>query len=406
MFWATNARFSNDDEERSLGIKLAQRIIKPENDTNGFADFLEHFIVCFCEEEDTLSQWRGYAPYGGISIGFDFNIQAPFTILPQESKRGENGYAKEDQDNLTCYLRAIKVKYYSESITEKELLEDCNFESSTVLESELAAEKKKRFFSKIPYIKHKCFAEEKELRIVVDHNDFSKSDHSRLNRCVHFRGERGKKVPFVVLKPGSLENSQRDCVVRIRSKNLGSDFDKCLNGLKQYMKDIGDQSNIVVCNKKNSGLTLGDDICFGCTRRRWYRPGWRKRLYKNDKDARAEHCVHHDPDKRLLLPFKEGNSIMISQGHNQEEVFYRVHGWAKEQNMQSSKTDVDHEDSKIINWKVWCEGHLPIRSIMVGPCKEKKEMVESIKNFCLYSALYWLRDVEVVDSKIPYRVPV
>lgn len=30
-----------------------------------------YFMVCFCEDGDLLSQWRGYAQ-NGVSIGMDF----------------------------------------------------------------------------------------------------------------------------------------------------------------------------------------------------------------------------------------------------------------------------------------------------------------------------------------------
>lgn len=37
------------------------------------------YIVCFCDDNDRLSQWRGYAKEG-IAIGFDFRNTRPFFI--------------------------------------------------------------------------------------------------------------------------------------------------------------------------------------------------------------------------------------------------------------------------------------------------------------------------------------
>jgi hypothetical protein len=89
--WLTNSRYSNDDEELNYGNQLVDNVLdRLENDAKTDVQRLdwlrrlraqikegrqEHvYICCFCERENLLSQWRGYAENGGgLSIEFDPN---------------------------------------------------------------------------------------------------------------------------------------------------------------------------------------------------------------------------------------------------------------------------------------------------------------------------------------------
>ncbi len=61
--------FAGETDERGMEIlfRLAYDYFKIEFDKGG----VTNFVICFCEEGDKLSQWRGYADNGrGVSIGF------------------------------------------------------------------------------------------------------------------------------------------------------------------------------------------------------------------------------------------------------------------------------------------------------------------------------------------------
>ena len=65
--------FAGETDERGMEIlfRLAYDYFKMEFDKGG----VTNFVICFCEEGDKLSQWRGYANDGnGISIGFNKKI--------------------------------------------------------------------------------------------------------------------------------------------------------------------------------------------------------------------------------------------------------------------------------------------------------------------------------------------
>ena len=87
--WLTNSRYSNDDEELNYGNRLVDTVLDElEGETTANAprlDWLRRlrsqlrdvrgdqvYVCCFCEKDNLLSQWRGYADNGGgVSIEFD-----------------------------------------------------------------------------------------------------------------------------------------------------------------------------------------------------------------------------------------------------------------------------------------------------------------------------------------------
>lgn len=89
--WLTNSRYSNDDEELNYGHRLVDAVLDElEHEAATNASRLEWlhrlrlavaaargdqvYVCCFCEKDNLLSQWRGYAENGGgVSVEFDPN---------------------------------------------------------------------------------------------------------------------------------------------------------------------------------------------------------------------------------------------------------------------------------------------------------------------------------------------
>ncbi|EGU37328.1 hypothetical protein VIBRN418_08257 [Vibrio sp. N418] len=92
--WATASNFLNDHGEIKYGLDLIKSVIN-QNRNQSFKCELFHallnkleahvvqienneadiydFILCFSENRDTLSQWKGFSDQGnGVAIGFDF----------------------------------------------------------------------------------------------------------------------------------------------------------------------------------------------------------------------------------------------------------------------------------------------------------------------------------------------
>lgn len=87
--WLSHLRFSNDDAEFLYGLDLVTAELDalagaapPDAERSAFIHNIRAridaqrnqpiYICCFCEEDNLLSQWRGYADNGGgVSIEFD-----------------------------------------------------------------------------------------------------------------------------------------------------------------------------------------------------------------------------------------------------------------------------------------------------------------------------------------------
>src|ERR1700730_1271189 len=82
--WASDCRFLNDATELSYSTEqLLAALSTLEDDTMGpesgfiLPGVVEHLtaetfrvhVVCFCEDGDLLSQWRGYGADGGYAVG-------------------------------------------------------------------------------------------------------------------------------------------------------------------------------------------------------------------------------------------------------------------------------------------------------------------------------------------------
>ena len=86
--WLSNSRFSNDGAEQIFGHQLVDEVLD-ELESGATGDVRRRdwrslraqiavgnreqvYVCCFCEKENLLSQWRGYAKDGrGVSIEFD-----------------------------------------------------------------------------------------------------------------------------------------------------------------------------------------------------------------------------------------------------------------------------------------------------------------------------------------------
>lgn len=90
-FWASDNRFMNDSEEIKHGIDLATSVLKnriARATSIEFQSILEaaiekinnknrnrNLIACFSRSRDSLEQWRGYGPSGGVCIALNRKIQ-------------------------------------------------------------------------------------------------------------------------------------------------------------------------------------------------------------------------------------------------------------------------------------------------------------------------------------------
>lgn len=87
-------------------------------------------------------------------------------------------------------------------------------------------------------------------------------------------------------------------------------------------------------------------------------------------------------------------TVVVPDYSNQEEICNLVRLYIK--------THTELIDDGDIN--VFCEGHLPIRSITISPMPDQNRMKEQVSRFC--QSKYWLKDVDIRKSNIPYVTSV
>jgi hypothetical protein len=113
--WASDVRFMNDSSELTYASTLIDEVVMEvlheveESDLraalplrNGFANSFEFgaqpFITCFCENDDLLSQWRGYGVKdASVSLGFDLSLIAAVRDLPPNTYLRKVVYDEEQQ---------------------------------------------------------------------------------------------------------------------------------------------------------------------------------------------------------------------------------------------------------------------------------------------------------------------
>lgn len=371
-FWATNARFSNDEAEQQFGIDVISSICagKPELHNLENMGLDENYIVCFCRENDKLSQWRGYAPEGGVSLGFDFGMPRAFSVLRNDT---------DTPSYVLQYVGLDGVKYISPKRDDQSIEQysnDCREQIALV--NSAAPEDEAKVFQreiqkKAPFIKHSGFEEEDECRLVF------RNQNGNLDNCICYRdlNDASLRYPYIAVKAALPEDSPacfvRVCIQGDKEVELAKKLEGALKATHPTL--------VHTCRLTPDTLQDADEpFCTGCVLRRWedlhsYQPCRSKAPPSN---AEYEYCLHEDE-----------NCIIISQGKNQREVFEIVHELV--QSFCQSEPKIS----------VWCEGHLPLRKITVGPCPNQSNMIEAIQHYCKHT--YWLRDVKIEASKIPFR---
>ena len=150
--WFSDVTKSNDSSEIKYTMDILKEYLLKKRESlyrklyySEVEKTLSHYkFFCWClsEEGDKLSQWRAYAPSGGVSLGFDFakleTYISSLSYIPKECRPREIKYKKRDFINEV--LKTIDFSHpYDEEI-------------QTLLDN-------------IPFYKNKSFGEEKEWRI-------------------------------------------------------------------------------------------------------------------------------------------------------------------------------------------------------------------------------------------------
>lgn len=337
---ARHIMFSNDYHENEIGKnKIADAMQKVANlsltETNALP-----FMICFCEDGDLLSQWRGYANEG-IALEFDFtkglygsgdsfSTDYCYTVT---NKDPEGEYLSKLKDGKTEIFMGAVISPYAVVYTNKDESSDESVVSMIdTIKTGFLDSIQQTAISMIPYIKNNKFSEEAEYRLIFDMNQLAAGEYQRLlsEKYVYLDVD-GVRKPNIRVKFGNQYKAQYEENVTIYY--VDDEFEDAMKDLKKECK--AEKIKIELIKKK----------------------------------------------RKFKLNSKE---ILISEGKNQERVSISLHKMLADKNV-----------------KVWCDGHLPIRRIIVGPSKDAELMKKSIEEYI--KTKYWARDIEVDISGIPLR---
>lgn len=316
VFYARHVRFSNDSEEYQLGSKIVNDILGADNDIQ--RDF---YMMCFCRKDNLLSQWREYAK-GGVCLGFDLEDEGYFTILNNEEAKEElkrqagdktvsenelrYGIPENSWTNKIkysyAYAKPLQVFYVGENSKKIRKLYE-KIEQIYGVNSEVPEDKNMRLL--IPYIKHKGFKEEEEVRLI-----FQPAPYFHRFQ-VFYLNDAGVKKPFIKTEVGIAEEKSGNVCKIIFDHMEGFEI--------EYHRELDDlESNLGVDMRfeyENTNKHSKSQVIIGCCSKQ------KEIFYWIDKVA--ERWNLNNPDKKVRvwckghLPIRE---ITIGPCQNKEEI--------------------------------------------------------------------------------------
>lgn len=347
---ATQACFSNDKEEIINGISVINDICKNESELKCFQDgiaeeYIDSYIICFCKENDRLSQWRGYCKDDGVSLEFDF------------SKPFNKYYFADSDEQVRKEIELYPVYYYIESesiypddtkieFKNKQSLKDMivkkkseNHDSRTI---------KNALISLVPFIKNSGFYEEAEYRWLINNikEDADYNLEFKYDDLIKYSDNDNDKKPYINIsfKKKKYETNEKSIIYISGNGKFNDDTNK---KLKKVLNEAGDIDTRII-----------DKI-----------------------------VIH-----RII---SENNEIII--GEMEEKLQKTVFRVVDRINSPSYNKVQD-----INPIKIWCCGHLPIRSITISPSIKQDELYNMIKHYCIHKS-YWMKYIDIRKSKIPFR---
>ena len=345
--WATQAGFSNDKEELLKGIEAISDIICNHAEWADkelkqcvkeiTLDALDSYIICFCDKDDKLSQWRAYCKDGGASLGFAF-----------DETNMEYFYSDRIIDRLLpmqCQL--IPVYYYPLEGESSNKLALSKKELGKKLQDLLSQlrdlhSQKEAILELIPYIKHIGFEEVEEHRWLI-------------------RNKRDAAFSHLEYK--------LDDVVSYSNESFPRPYIKVKFACDNYPTKIK-----VICANENTYSKIYETIVDRISR------------YNNREKNPLPIEIEYICSKNL------STQIVIGRNEKtiQQKLFNIIDG------LNNSKKLGDNRIP------IWCDGHLPIRSITVAPCIDQQRIIETLKHQCEHR-YFWMRYVTIKGSDIPYR---
>jgi len=260
--WFTHISTLNDPTELKYGKELIINLIKNEinkkndliinkiltlliEEINRFDEIMyETYVACFCESDNLLSQWRGYATKGGgYNIGLVITSDTKFYHTLDESEKESYIilrkiiYNAEIQNKIIKDYISLIIKYLNDAI--KYYKSRGGFPA--IWENMAAMESVNILFDIMFTLKNSVFSEENEWRLII----VRQTDH-KANQLQFRENEKGL-IPYI--NTFIIEKNENDLFFPIRSINIGPmlDVTKTKSALKLFIrKESASESKIKI----------------------------------------------------------------------------------------------------------------------------------------------------------------
>lgn len=315
---------------------------KNENKMLSINDCQDAYISCFYKGNedvgDVYSQWLAYCPKGGVSFEFYF---------------GQDNFKTQkhiDTNNIEEYIKEIENDLDNMSKEQKHIFK------YSLLCNDSDDSKNYYLYENYPisvFYRDKASLIQNEQ--IIDsmlqpiRNKLSISNYMVVPylKDIGFYQEKETRLAFI---------------------NSGDRLQKCIKFRKN---DDGTKTPYI--EVKFGDMDLNNRPCEFVKRQRG----------ESERDAVIRRI------KEYPLAAKSGKTpIIIPQGYNQEEIYNIVE-------------DVINTEFKDDDYKIICQGHLPITKITLAPTFDSTVHKKKLEIYC--KSKYWLRSVEICESKIPYK---
>lgn len=236
QFWASNVLFLNDSNEIVYGIGEATTFLDEQKSSFNDrldASFFEKvklrildggipdvFACCFCEQGDSLGQWRGY---GGVGQ----NVSIEFDSAKLQAHLGDSGRLRKviyGKGNARQRLQQAVNELISEK-RNNDLFADITHDNTVAFEQLITG--------LAPQFKHMSFEDEREWRFIAN----APSDDVQ----VHYRARDNVIVPY--LKLGNPDTPLP--IERIRV-GPGKDPNTTIRSIENFLRSRKDYSAVPV----------------------------------------------------------------------------------------------------------------------------------------------------------------
>jgi hypothetical protein len=395
-----HVRFSNDFREFSFGLDV---IGFPKKERESAILKEESFFLCLIGKADARGMWSEYCRDGtGVCVGYDFkrpNYRWP-DFLSHKLATHPKSVLGKFKDNAYSFLFEIKHAKHAdskESLMWPLAVRQVIYARDPKPHGKITSEEKtygKRLndvradlpsnFSlsiAVPFIKHWTFAEENEFRFLF------RMMEDAGHRLKYKAGDGTKDIRNVDAV------DVKDYFHYPNEINMGKNPRlkvKCRLAEEGVFRTGAEKSNccrylaLDARKKANSNMIEEHLIARGYHKD----PITGSFVWDDKKDFISAFTV--ELDSLLANPYNgpKPRYIILGQGNDQKDIATALDKYL----LKNTKRE---------EFKIWCNGHPPIRKIIVERVPDTDAFVESIKRYC--SHIWWAKDIDVEPSKIPYR---